>query len=285
VSTPVDRLGTRLRSVARASKSLGRRAIGRRRTHHFVARDGLDLAYVDIGSGRPLVLLHGFLASGRQWLDHGPAVALVRSGYRVILPDLRGHGDSSRPHDAASYPLDVLTDDGLALIEHLGLDEFDLGGYSLGAKIAVQIMARGAVPGRAVVAGQGLEAMTNGAPRGRYRRVLTALVNGDTIEPSTPDAETASWITRLGGDPQALLAVLNSLVPTPPDELRRISLPTLVVVGEDDRTHSSADVLASMLPCAEFCRVPGNHWTALTGTEFRSATVGFLTRSLTTPSS
>jgi pimeloyl-ACP methyl ester carboxylesterase len=182
----------------------------------------MDLAYLEIGEGRPLMLLHGFLASGRQWLDHGPARALATHGYRVILPDLRGHGDGARPHDPAAYPPDVLTDDGFALIAHLGLDDFDLGGYSLGAKIVAQLMARGAEPRRAVIAGQGLAAMTNTAPRGRYRRARTALVNGDTIEPSSPDAETASWIGRLGGDPVALLAVLDSLVSTPPDALRKI---------------------------------------------------------------
>jgi pimeloyl-ACP methyl ester carboxylesterase len=140
----------------------------------------------------------------------------------------------------------------------------------------LQMLARGGEPGRAVVAGQGLAAVTNTAPRGRYRRVLTALVNGDAIEPSSPDAETASWITRLGGDPQALLQVLDSLVRTPPEEIRQISTPTLVVVGDEDRTHISADALASMLPQGQFKRVPGDHWTALTGPELATTMVEFL---------
>jgi pimeloyl-ACP methyl ester carboxylesterase len=265
-----------MRSVARVSKSLKGRTMTHRRTQSFAGRDGLELAYLDLGEGRPVVLLHGFLASGRQWLDHGPALALLREGYRVILPDLRGHGDSSRPHDPAAYPPDVLTDDGFALIEHLGLNDFDLGGYSLGAKIVLQMLARGGDPGRAVVAGQGLAAVTNTAPRGRYRRVLTALLNGDAIEPSSPDAETASWITRLGGDPQALLRVLDSLVPTTHAEIRQISTPTLVVVGDEDRTHVSADALGSMLPQGQFSRVPGDHWTALTGPELATTIVEFL---------
>jgi pimeloyl-ACP methyl ester carboxylesterase len=253
-------------------------ATGGLRTDRFAGHGGSELAYLEIGEGRPLLLLHGFLASGRQWLDHGPARALVTQGYRVFLPDLRGHGDSARPHDPAAYPLDVLTDDGFALLAHLGLDDFDLGGYSLGAKVVVQLMARGAEPQRAVVAGQGLAAITGTAPRGRYRRALTALVTGDTIDPSSPDAETASWIARLGGDPVALLAVLDSLVATPSDALRRIATPTLVVVGEEDQGQVSADALASVLPLAQFRRVPGNHWTALTGPEFEIALVGFLAR-------
>src|SRR5439155_17864411 len=86
----------------------------------WASRDGVELSYRSLGSGRPLVLFHGFTADGSQWVDHGPAAALAEQGYRVILPDLRGHGSSARPHDPASYPPDVLADDGLALIDHLG---------------------------------------------------------------------------------------------------------------------------------------------------------------------
>ena len=80
----------------------------------FPGRDGLELVYRSIGEGRPFVLLHGFTSSGLQFLQHGLADALAGRGYRVIAPDLRGHGDSPRPHDPAAYPPDVLADDGLA---------------------------------------------------------------------------------------------------------------------------------------------------------------------------
>jgi pimeloyl-ACP methyl ester carboxylesterase len=192
------------------------------RVHRFTGRDGLELAYRETGEGRPLILLHGFAATARQWLDHGPAAALAEQGNRVILPDLRGHGDSVWPHDPASYPPDVLADDGLALIDRLGLDDYDLGGYSLGARIALRMLVRGARPARAIVAGQGLAAVSSAANGGTNRRVLTALANGDRIDPGSPDAETAHWITRLGGDPRALLRVLDSLIATPDEALRQI---------------------------------------------------------------
>lgn len=61
----------------------------------FAGRDGLEPAYREIGEGRPLLLLHGFAGSGTQWLDHGPGRALAaRDRWRLILPDLRGHGES-----------------------------------------------------------------------------------------------------------------------------------------------------------------------------------------------
>jgi pimeloyl-ACP methyl ester carboxylesterase len=242
----------------------------------LAGRDGRELAYRETGDGRALVLLHGFAATGRQWLDHGPAAALAAAGYRVILPDLRGHGDSSRPHDPACYPPDVLADDGLALIDGLGLDDYDLGGYSLGGRVVLRMLVRGARPAHAVVAGQGLAALSGTPAGGTNRRVLTALSRGDHIEPESPDAAAAYWITQLGGDPRALLQVLNSLVPTPDEALRRVEIPTLVVVGDEDHDHASAGALAALLPRARFTRVPGNHWTALTGPGLATAITGFL---------
>jgi pimeloyl-ACP methyl ester carboxylesterase len=144
--------------------------------YHFPGRDGVELAWREMGAGRPLVLLHGLLGSGAQLAGSGPARALAAQGYRVILPDLRGHGDSARPHDPACYPPDVLADDGLALIGHLGLDDYDLGGYSLGGRLALRLLVRGARPGRAVVGGQGLDALDQESGRtDGHRRVLTAL--------------------------------------------------------------------------------------------------------------
>jgi pimeloyl-ACP methyl ester carboxylesterase len=108
---------------------------------HFPGRDGTELAWREVGDGRPLVLLHGLLGSGSELIRLGPPLALAELGYRVILPDLRGHGDSGRPHDPVSYPPDVLADDGLALIDHLRLDDYDLAGYSLGGRLVDTFVA------------------------------------------------------------------------------------------------------------------------------------------------
>jgi pimeloyl-ACP methyl ester carboxylesterase len=246
------------------------------RVHRFPGRDGLKLAYRETGAGRPLVLLHGFAASASQWLDHGPAAAIAGHGYRVIRPDLRGHGDGARPRDAAAYPPDVLADDGLALIDRLGLEDYDLGGYSLGGRVVLRMLARGARPRRAVVAGQGLASVTSAAGGGTNRRVLTALARGEHLEPGSPDAGAAYWFTQLGGDPRALLLVLDSLVATPVAALRQLTTPALVAVGAQDGDHASAEALAAALPGARFIRVPGNHWTALTGPELGTAIAAFL---------
>jgi pimeloyl-ACP methyl ester carboxylesterase len=101
---------------------------------HFRGRDGVQLAYRELGEGRPLIMIHGYLSNAVIMAGTGLAGRLAARGYRVILPDLRGHGDSARPHDPAAYPPDALADDGLALIEQLALTDYDLGGYSLGGR-------------------------------------------------------------------------------------------------------------------------------------------------------
>ena len=243
----------------------------------FAGHDGAPLVYRELGSGRPLILLHGFLGSGSHWLDQGPGDALVEQGFRLVLPDLRAHGQSARSHDPDLYPPDVLADDGLALIEHLGLGagQYDLGGYSLGGRIVVRMLARGAEPGRAVVAGQGLAKIAGPQGGGASRRALTALADGIALPPGSADAQMAHWAANLGVDPRALLCVLGSLVPTPEDDLRRITTPTLVVIGDRDE-RSDADELAALLPAGRFARVPGGHGSAFAAPELAAVIKAFL---------
>ena len=245
--------------------------------YRFAGRDGVQLACRETGSGRPLVLLHGFMGAGPHMLSYGRVGGLAEQGYRLIVPDFRGHGDSAKLHDPAAYPPDVLADDGLALVGHLGLGDgdYDLGGYSLGGRIVVRMLVRGAKPGRAIVAGQGLAKVSGPQGGGVNHRVLTALAGGVAIEPGSPDARIAHWISELGADPLALLHVLNSLVPTPEDALRQITIPTLVAIGDKDE-RSDADELAALLRHAQFVQVPGDHGSAFAAPELTAAITAFL---------
>lgn len=243
----------------------------------FAGRDGLRLTYRELGSGRPLILLHGFSGSGRQWADHG-AATLVQRGFRVILPDFRGHTAAALPRDPAAYPPDVLADDTLALIDHLGFEAggYHLGGYSLGARIVIRALARGARPARAVVAGQGFADVTRAAGTGSNHRALTALARGEELEPGSAEAQAAYWFGRGDVDPQALLYVLESLVATPADALRRIPTPTLVAVGDQDHSHATGEALADALPAGRFMPLAGNHWTAMAGPGLVEAMCAYL---------
>jgi pimeloyl-ACP methyl ester carboxylesterase len=158
----------------------------------FTARDGVELAYREVGTGRPLVLLHGVSGDGTLWLRSGLADAIAGHGFRVILPDFRGHGRSAKPQDPAAYPPDILTDDGFALLEHLGLEDYDLGGYSLGGRIVVRMLVRGAVPGRAVVGGQGLREIlgTGGGAGAHLRRMIAGM---GTHAPGSPENQAEEW--------------------------------------------------------------------------------------------
>jgi pimeloyl-ACP methyl ester carboxylesterase len=245
--------------------------------HWFATRDGVTLAWREIGEGRPLVLLHGLMGSGTWLADSEPAQTLAERGFRVILPDLRGHGDSGGPHDPACYPPDVLADDGLALIDHLGLGDYDLGGYSLGGRLVLRLLARGARPNRAFVGGQGLDALDEETSRtDSYRRILDALARGNAFAPGSPDEQWAAWITVSGVDPQAVRYLLDTFEATPRNALGQIPVPTLIVVGDRDSRGESADELAALLPDARAVQVPGDHVTAATAPEFTAAVLDFL---------
>ena len=116
----------------------------------FSSFDGVSLKIHEIGQGRPLILLHGLFSNAQtNWIKFGHADALAEAGFRVIMPDLRAHGDSAAPHDPAAYPADILVKDTEALIAHLGFSDFDLGGFSLGARTTARMLATGTTPGKA----------------------------------------------------------------------------------------------------------------------------------------
>jgi pimeloyl-ACP methyl ester carboxylesterase len=243
--------------------------------HHFRGRDGLELAYREMGSGRPLVLIHGYFSTAAvNWIRYGHAAKIAARGHRVIMPDLRGHGDSAKPHDVVFYPPDVLADDGLALIEHLELTDYDLGGYSLGARTTVRMLARGATPGRAVVAGMGLEGIINTGGRGGYFRNL--LTHPGSFKPGSAEWMAEAFMKTVGGDPVALLHVLDTFVDTPRETLARINTPTLVVIGKEDNDNGSAESLTTALPRARCVVIPGNHMSAVTKPELGNAIAEYL---------
>jgi pimeloyl-ACP methyl ester carboxylesterase len=243
--------------------------------HPFRSRDGLELAYREMGTGRPLVLIHGYFSTATvNWVRYGHAAKLAAQGYRVVMPDLRGHGDSAKPHEAVYYPPDVLADDGFALIEHLELTDYDLGGYSLGARTTVRMLVRGATPANAIVSGMGLQGLTNTGGRGAYfRNILTHL---GTFKTGSAQWMAESFMKTVGGDPVALLNVLDTSVDTPREALARIKTPTLVLIGAEDDDNGSGEALAAALPNARYVAIPGNHMSAVTKPQLGTAMAEFL---------
>jgi pimeloyl-ACP methyl ester carboxylesterase len=241
---------------------------------NFQGRDGTELAYRETGQGRTLILIHGFTGTAKTWIESGIADRIAGHGYRVVMPDLRAHGDSARPHEAAAYPPDVLADDGLALIDALGVTDYDLAGYSLGGRTVARLLSRCARPGRAVVGGQGFEAVVHTEGRGgRLRHILT---NFGTFAPGSPEQAMEDWITASGGDPEALVRVLDTFVGTPEAVLAGIDVPVLVLTGAGDGHNDTARALAKAVPHGRYVMVPGDHLTAVGAPEFEAAMLSFL---------
>lgn len=246
-------------------------------TRSFTAPDGVGLAWHELGDGRPVVLLHGlFSDAATNWLRYGHAAEIAGRGFRVIMPDLRAHGESGKPHDPACYPPDILAADGLALIAHLGLIDYDLGGYSLGGRTAVRMAVKGAAPRRLVIAGMGLQGVADtGSRTGQFKRVLTSL---GSHARGSPEWLAEAFLKTTGGDPAALLPLLDSFVDTSVAELAGIAMPTLVVSGAEDRDNGSAEALAGALAQGHYVEVPGNHMSAVTKPDLGRAIADFLSR-------
>lgn len=241
----------------------------------FTSSDGYELVWYELGEGRPVVLLHGLFSNAEtNWLRFGHAAEIAGRGFRVIMPDLRGHGASAAPHDAAAYPPDVLARDGLELIGHLGLTDYDLGGYSLGGRTSARMAIMGAGPRRLVVSGMGLRGMLDVHRRGgSFRKVLTGM---GTHERGSPAWLAEAFLKTTGADPQAMLPLLDSFVDSTETELRSIAMPTLVLSGAEDQDNGPADALAQVLPQGRYVEVPGNHMSAVTKPELGKAIADFL---------
>ena len=244
-------------------------------THVFTAPDGVELAWHETGDGRPVVLLHGLFSNAQtNWIKFGHAATIAATGFRVVMPDLRAHGESGHPHDPAAYPPDILARDGLALIAHLGLTDYDLGGYSLGARTSVRMATRGAAPRRLIVSGMGLSGLLDTGRRAQHFRDILAGLG--THQRGSPEWLAEAFLKTTGGDPRALLRLLDSFVDSTEAELRAIRAPTLVLQGAEDHDNGSAEDLARLLPDARYVEVPGNHMSAVTRPDLGRAMADFL---------
>ena len=229
----------------------------------FLARDGTRLVWRELGEGRPVVLLHGLFSNATvNWIKFGHASAIADRGFRVIMPDLRAHGDSTAPHDPAAYPEDVLANDCADLVAHLGLTDFDLGGFSLGSRTSVRAVAAGMKPARLILGGMGLEGLTGGARRRDF--FLRAIAEFDTAKRGDDTWMAIQFMKTMKVDCTAAGLLLRTFVDTPRATLAAITMPTLVVCGEDDADNGSAPALAAELADARLATIPGTHMSSVT---------------------
>ena len=107
--------------------------------NYFKSFDEVKIAFTDEGNGVPIILIHGFISSGNSWDNAVLKNDLLQSGYRVIVPDLRGNGNSDKPETPKSYANDAEIKDLSLLADYLKLDSYAAIGYSRGSIILAKV--------------------------------------------------------------------------------------------------------------------------------------------------
>jgi pimeloyl-ACP methyl ester carboxylesterase len=224
-----------------------------------------ELAYEIHGdSGIPCVLLHGLLLD--SLVNRSLAARFVGQGYRVILLDRLGHGESDKPTDPRELRVDFFADQTLALLDHLEIERALIGGVSLGAITALQVAAK--APERCL--GLFIE-----MPVMEWSTMFAALLLVPVIgmvdygsfvmrpfarlmrRVPRPNIDLlASFLNSLSTEPEVITAVLHGILvgPVVPSAARRrqLTMPTLVIGHRGDRLHAHRDAaeLAKEMPNA-----------------------------------
>ena len=218
------------------------------------AKDGTRLYYKDWGSGRPVVLIHGWPLTGDTFDD--AAVALAERGYRAIVPDRRGFGRSDQPWDGYDY--DTFADDVAAVILEAGVSgPVAVAGFSMGGgEVARFITRHGAAQvSHAILIGSVVPFLlkTDDNPNGAPKEVFDGMIDGiskdraDFFRNFFPSFFGEGLVSQAVLDDAFRQAMMAGLRPTlgcvrafsetdfRPD-LRNFSMPTLVIHGVKDAT-------------------------------------------------
>jgi pimeloyl-ACP methyl ester carboxylesterase len=258
----------------------------------FSTFDGITLSYRQEGDGPALVLLHGFTSSTEgNWRRPGIWQSLVDVDRRVIGLDARGHGRSDKPHDPRAYENWAMVTDVGVLLDHLDLGSVDLVGYSMGAATAVRFAAQDSRVRRLVLGGIGGDPSTWGsadflADRAEWRRrIVAGLAAPDLDQISDPLARRVRTVMQQrDNDLEAMTAFLEADRALGGDvDVSRISVPTLVVCGEND---VSPQPLAAALPHGHAHVLPGDHESVVSDPELAKVITAFVSEdaeTLTSP--
>lgn len=242
--------------------------------------DGLSLAYETFGEGKPVLCIHGFASSGKvNWIDTGWVETLTGAGYRAIVLDNRGHGQSDKPHDPEAYYPSDMARDAVKLLDHLELDRAAVLGYSMGARIAAfMAFEHETRVACAIFGGMGMN-LINGLSDGND--IIMGL-RAPTLEGlKHPTArQFRIFADHTKSDREALAACMEtSRQPMARADVRRIGVPVLVAVGEADEMAGPPEPLAELIPGAIAYVIPKRDHMRATGDKaFKAAAIDFLGR-------
>ncbi len=224
----------------------------------FLDRNGARIYYEDHGSGPAILLSHGYSATCRMW-DAQIGALLPR--WRVVVWDMRGHGDSDYPEDPAAYSEALTVADMAALLRACGIDRAVIGGLSLGGYMSLAFHLEHPEMVRALMlfdTGPGFrndDARRAWNERARQRadeletRGLAALGASDEVRISRHRSALG-----LAGAARGMLAQADGRIIA---GLDRIAVPALVLVGADDTNFlAAADYMARKIPNAARVTIP-----------------------------
>jgi pimeloyl-ACP methyl ester carboxylesterase len=248
--------------------------------------DGVNIHYLVAGEGEPVILLHGFIFSiGPAWVNGGFFAALSEKN-RVAAMDLRGHGQSGKPHDPTRYGLEMI-DDVLRLMDHLRFDKAHLVGYSLGGMLACKCLE--VAPQRlrsVVIGGAGWVREGDGTHRSwlPLAEMLERVRPGETLSSHfwpNPDTRPPREVQDLvdANDPAALAGVARGMleITVKQDAMLMNRVPALAICGERDPVKASVLEMKSAMRDFEVQIVAGCDHNTLPGSkEFRHAIRAFI---------
>lgn len=240
--------------------------------------DDVEIAYLDEGEGKPVLLIHGFASTKEvNWVAPGWVTTLTRAGRRVIALDNRGHGQSSKLYDPAAYHTAHMAEDARALLDHLNIDRADVMGYSMGARITAFLALRH--PGRvrlAILGGLGIK-LVNGV--GLPEDIAIALEAPSLADVTdTTGRMFRAFADQTKSDRHALAACIRgSRQVLSEQEVAQIKAPMLVAVGTNDPIAGSPHALAKLVPGATALDIPGrDHMLAVGDKVFKAGVLEFL---------
>ena len=241
----------------------------------------VEIAYLDEGEGDPIILVHGFASSKNvNWVYPTWVSELRKNGRRVIALDNRGHGESAKLYDAAQYSIPTMAGDVLALMDHLGIPQADIMGYSMGGRMTAWLGLNNPQRLRsAILGGIGIGGLIEGTGPGE--NVAEALEAPSLDDVTDPVGRTfRAFADQTRSDRLALAACLRgSRGLMTKEEAAGISVPVLIAVGTTDEVAGSAHALSDIIPDSEVLDIPGrDHMRAVGDKVYKTGVTDFLSR-------
>jgi pimeloyl-ACP methyl ester carboxylesterase len=241
-------------------------------TQYFTSFDSTQIAYTDEGNGFPVLLIHGFISNRTSWNDTELKKDLLLKGYRVINPDLRGNGESGRPHNGEAYANNAEVKDLVLLLSHLKLKKYYAVGYSRGAIVLAKLLTMDNRIKKSVMGGMGAD-FTN--PNWSRRIMFAAAFNGKAhLYPETAGA--VQYAKSIGADTLVLYYLQKHQPLTTAKELKKINTPVLVIAGDKDTDNGTPASLQALLKKGELKIVSGTHNETHKTKDFSNAVITFL---------